>query len=151
MPPVHAPIPLPDAQATTALGQALARHLRAGDTLLLVGDLGAGKSHLARAVIQALLPVPEDVPSPTFTLVQTYAGPGFDIWHADLYRLAGGADLGELGLDAALGQALCLIEWPDRMVAPPGALTIALLPDGAGRVARMSSDDPAWQARLADV
>lgn len=151
MPPVHPPIPLPDPDATAALGRALAARLGPGDALLLQGGLGAGKTHLARALIQTLLEHPEDVPSPSFTLVQTYAGPGFDICHADLYRLSGGADLAELGLftDA---RALWLIEWPDRLAEPPpGALTLRLTPVGEGRQAEFLAPDPDWQRRLADV
>lgn len=149
MPQVHPPLPLPDPDSTAALGRALAERLGPGDTLLLDGGLGAGKTHLARALIQALLPVPEDVPSPSFTLVQTYAADGFEVWHADLYRLAGGADLTELGLDAALGRALCLIEWPDRIGARlPDALHLALRTDGDGRLAAFTSDQPGWAARL---
>jgi tRNA threonylcarbamoyladenosine biosynthesis protein TsaE len=70
-------------QRATALGQ----NLGAGDVLLLDGDVGAGKTHFARSLIQSLLSRPEDVPSPTFTLVQTYASDRGEIWHADLYRL----------------------------------------------------------------
>lgn len=148
MPQVHPPIPLPDPEATAALGRALAPRLRAGDAVLLEGGLGAGKTHLARALIQALLPVPEDVPSPSFTLVQTYGTPEFEIWHADLYRLSGGADLAELGLEAA-DAALCLIEWPDRLAAPPpGALRLRLLSEGEGRRAEFEAGDPAWAGRL---
>lgn len=148
---VHPPIPLPDPEATAALGRALAPRLRAGDALLLEGGLGAGKTHLARALIQALLPAPEDVPSPSFTLVQTYGTPEFEIWHADLYRLSGGADLAELGLEAA-DDALCVIEWPDRLAhPPPGALRLRLAADGEGRQAAFDSDDPAWVGRLAGL
>lgn len=146
---VHSPLRLPDPDSTAALGRALAARLRPGDTLLLDGGLGAGKTHLARALIQALLPVPEDVPSPSFTLVQTYEADGFEIWHADLYRLAGGADLTELGLDAALGHALCLIEWPDRIADPlPDALHLALRAEGDERMATFTSGAAAWAARL---
>lgn len=146
---VHPPLPLPDDLATAALGRALAARVGPGDTLLLQGGLGAGKTHLARALIQALLPVPEDVPSPSFTLVQTYDGPGFEIWHADLYRLSGQGDTDELGLDQALGRALCLIEWPDRLAdPPPGALWLTLTLAGAGRGAAFASADPGWTDRL---
>jgi tRNA threonylcarbamoyladenosine biosynthesis protein TsaE len=146
---VHPPIPLPDADATAALGRALGLRLRAGDTVLLHGGLGAGKTHLARALIQSLLPVPEDVPSPSFTLVQTYDGPGFEIWHADLYRLSGMGDVDELGLDQAMFEALTLIEWPDRLGAPPpGALHLALSDAAEGRLASLTATDPAWTDRL---
>lgn len=153
--PVHPPIDLPGPEATSALGRALARRLRLGDTLLLQGGLGAGKTHLARAVIQALLPEPEEVPSPSFTLVQTYdagAAGELPIWHVDLYRLSGGADLAELGLDAAIGVALCLIEWPDRLAAPPpGALRLSLSEAGPGRRVELCATDPGWRARLAGL
>jgi len=152
MQPVHPPVPLPDPDATAALGRALAGRLGAGDAVLLQGGLGAGKTHLARALIQSLLLVPEDVPSPSFTLVQTYAGPGFEIWHADLYRLSGAGDLDELGLDQAMTQALVLIEWPDRLASPPpGALHLALTDAGEGRLACLSSDQPGWTDRLAGL
>ena len=79
---------LPDDAATTRLGGMLASLLRTGDTVLLHGPIGAGKTHLARAIIQSRLGRPDDVPSPSFTLVQTYTADGVDIWHADLYRLS---------------------------------------------------------------
>lgn len=146
---VHPQLYLATPEATAALGRALAARLRPGDTLLLGGGLGAGKTHLARALIQALLAAPEDVPSPSFTLVQTYDAPGYEIWHADLYRLSGGAEITELGLDEAMTRALCLIEWPDRLTAPPpGALRLTLTPAGEGRQAEFASDAPGWAARL---
>jgi tRNA threonylcarbamoyladenosine biosynthesis protein TsaE len=149
MPRVHAPIPLPDPDATAALGRALAARLGPGDTVLLQGGLGAGKTHLARALIQALLPVPEDVPSPSFTLVQTYDGPGYEIWHADLYRLTHSDETAELGLEQAMPRALCLIEWPDRLPGPPpAALTLSLDDLGDGRQAGFTATDAGWEARL---
>ena len=123
---------LPDAGATAALAERLAPHLGAGDTLLLQGELGAGKTHFARALIRARQRTagiaPEEVPSPSFTLVQTYDAGGLEIWHADLYRLHAPDELIELGLDAAFDQALCLIEWPDRLgrPTPPEALHLTL-------------------------
>ena len=106
-------------EGTARFAAVLAAHLRAGDTLLLEGPVGAGKTAFSRALIQHLLredglPV-EDVPSPTFTLVQTYAAQRFDIWHADLYRLTQPEEVLELGLAEAFDTALCLIEWPDRL------------------------------------
>ena len=100
---------------TIALATALAPSLQAGDCLLLSGEIGAGKSAFARALIRARLSRMEDVPSPTFTLVQTYDAPDGDIWHLDLYRLTSPDEAMELGLDDALGTAICLIEWPDRL------------------------------------
>jgi tRNA threonylcarbamoyladenosine biosynthesis protein TsaE len=111
---------LSDADATTALAHALAPLLRPGDTLLLQGQLGAGKSHFARAMIRALIgPGGEsaEVPSPSFTLVQTYDTRKGEVWHADLYRLSDPQEVIELGLDLAMEEAICLIEWPDR-IAP---------------------------------
>ena len=111
---------LPDADATEALAQAIAPWLGPGDTVLLQGQLGAGKSHFARALIRARLGEGGDsaeIPSPTYTLVQTYDVPGAEIWHADLYRLGDAQEVVELGLEAAMDHAICLIEWPDR-IAP---------------------------------
>lgn len=136
-------ISLPDAAATDRLGVWLAAHLKAGDCLLLSGPIGAGKSHLARALIQARLGRFEDVPSPTFTLVQTYQA-DVEIWHADLYRLSHPDEVLELGLDEAFSDAICLIEWPDRLgrLAPKDAVTIRLEAEGEGRVARISCAAP---------
>ena len=156
MQPVHASIFLPSPQATTALARALAPALRAGDVLLLDGPIGTGKTHFARALIQALLPRPEDVPSPTFTLVQTYNAPDFEIWHADLYRLSHPEEAIELGLDEAFEHALCLVEWPERLgdTCPPDALWLRFSHPMSGenaehRALSILSNDPAWLERLA--
>lgn len=130
---------LPDAAATDRLGTWLADRLRAGDCLLLSGPIGAGKSHLARALIRARLGRFEDVPSPTFTLVQTYQA-DVEIWHADLYRLSHPDEVLELGLDEAFSTAICLIEWPDRLgkLAPKNAVLVTLSTLGEGRQAQLS-------------
>lgn len=150
--PMHAmaDLPLPDIPATDRLAAALAPRLAPGDTLLLSGELGAGKSHLARAVIQsrqrAAGAPPEDVPSPTYTLVQPYLAGGLEMLHADLYRLSDPSELAELGLSEALGQTLCLIEWPDRLgdLAPADALRLDLSHAGTGRRARLYGADDRW-------
>lgn len=131
---------LPDAEATEALGQRLATLCRPGDVILLEGPIGAGKSCLARAFIRARLGREEEVPSPTFTLVQVYEADGVEIWHADLYRLTHPDEVWELGLDDAFLSAICLVEWPDRLGAhqPPGALRIRLEAAGEGRRAILS-------------
>ncbi|NJM82934.1 MAG: tRNA (adenosine(37)-N6)-threonylcarbamoyltransferase complex ATPase subunit type 1 TsaE [Tabrizicola sp.] len=127
-------------EATSRLGECLATLLRPGDSVLLDGRIGAGKTHLARAIIQARLPQREEVPSPTFTLVQTYDTPGGEIWHADLYRLSHPDEVWELGLDDAFRTAICLVEWPDRLGRhhPPEALHLSLREEGEGRRVRLS-------------
>ncbi|WP_293450437.1 tRNA (adenosine(37)-N6)-threonylcarbamoyltransferase complex ATPase subunit type 1 TsaE [Planktotalea sp.] len=112
--------------ATTEIASRIGACLIAGDTLLLHGDIGAGKSYFARALIQSLQDRPEDVPSPTFTLVQTYETQLGEVWHADLYRLSDPGEAEELGLTDAFSSAICLIEWPDRLasLAPKGALSL---------------------------
>ncbi len=142
-------------KATTQLASRLAPLLRPGDTLLLEGPIGAGKSHFSRALIQARLAaadIYEDVPSPTFTLVQTYDDGLCEIWHSDLYRLTNISDIDELGLWDAFETAICLIEWPDRLgdFAPKNALTLTLLPADleTQRIARFSATDPKWHRYL---
>ena len=119
---------LPDLAATQALAARLARRLAPGDAVLLEGPLGAGKSAFARALIRAAAADPAlEVPSPTFTLVQSYVTRRGTIHHFDLWRLAGPGDLAELGWDQALAD-IVVVEWPDRLGAlrPPRAITIAL-------------------------
>lgn len=130
---------LPDEQATLRLGEDLALALRRGDVLALHGDLGTGKTTLARSLIRALAGDPElEVPSPTFTLVQVYEG-RLPIQHFDLYRLSSQDELDELGFDDALEQGAALVEWPeqagDRL--PRDAIRLELTESGAGRLARI--------------
>ncbi|MFN3935941.1 MAG: tRNA (adenosine(37)-N6)-threonylcarbamoyltransferase complex ATPase subunit type 1 TsaE [Gemmobacter sp.] len=136
-------IDLPDAAATDRLGAWLAARVGAGDTLLLEGPVGAGKSQLARALIRTCLErvgAEDEVPSPSYTLVQSYDAGGLEIWHADLYRLADPSELVELGLEAAFGRALCIVEWPDRLgdLTPLRTLRIVLGFAGDGRRAVLS-------------
>lgn len=148
-------IPLASPDATCALARGLAPRLRPGDTLLLSGGVGAGKTHFARCLIQSLLLTPEDVPSPTYTLVQTYFGQSGEIWHADLYRVNDTMELVELGLADAFSNALCLVEWPDRLgdLTPTDALWLQLEPQmepGAEdhRLLRIDWRDDRWGQRL---
>lgn len=148
--PAFRTLDLADADATARFGTALAAYLRAGDVLLLEGPIGAGKTHFSRALIRARLGYDEDIPSPTFTLVQTYdAAP--DIWHADLYRLTHPDEAIELGLQDAFDTAICLVEWPERLggLAPDTALTLRFTPtaDGQSRSVTLSGST-AWQTRL---
>ncbi|MCB9959462.1 MAG: tRNA (adenosine(37)-N6)-threonylcarbamoyltransferase complex ATPase subunit type 1 TsaE [Rhodospirillaceae bacterium] len=106
---------LADEAATCALGARLVPALRPGDVLLLAGGLGTGKTTLARAGIQAALGGPAEVPSPTFTLVQTYDLPAGTLWHFDLYRLGDPAEVLELGFEDAVADGIVLVEWPDRL------------------------------------
>ncbi len=114
---------------TQRLAADVAAQARRGDVILLSGEIGAGKSVFARAFIRARLDAPgEDVPSPTFTIVQTYADPRGDIWHMDLYRLTNSDEVYELGIEEAFETGICLIEWPDRLGAdsPADALQIEM-------------------------
>jgi tRNA threonylcarbamoyladenosine biosynthesis protein TsaE len=119
---------LPDEAATERLGASLAAVLAPRDLVALSGDLGAGKTCLARAVIAGLMGGPEEVPSPTFTLVQTYETPKGPLWHFDLYRLAAPDEVWELGFEEALAEGMSLIEWPERLgrLLPPARLDLRL-------------------------
>lgn len=100
---------------TAQIAQDIAGLLRPGHVILLKGELGAGKSTFARALIQALCGADTEVPSPTFTLVQTYEAPQFVLWHFDLYRLNHSEEIYELGIEEAYASGVCLIEWPERL------------------------------------
>ena len=140
---------LTDLTATEALAARLAGLARPGDALLLEGPLGAGKSALARAFLRSATGNPAlEVPSPTFTLVQSYDLPdGGAAHHFDLYRLSGPAGLVELGWDEAR-EGIVLVEWPDRLgpFTPEGALRVTLTPgaDEDSRAARLEG----WEGRL---
>ena len=108
-------IELAGLSATHELAATLARVAKAGDVLALYGDLGSGKTEFARAFIRTLTDPQEDVPSPTFTLVQTYEGETADIWHFDLYRLERAEEAFELGIEDAFHEAISLIEWPENL------------------------------------
>ncbi|WEK41294.1 MAG: tRNA (adenosine(37)-N6)-threonylcarbamoyltransferase complex ATPase subunit type 1 TsaE [Candidatus Brevundimonas colombiensis] len=136
-------IALPDAEATTRLGQIIAPLLAPGDSVLLYGPLGMGKSTLARGLIRALTTPDEDVPSPTFTLVQFYDSDP-PVAHFDLYRLTRSEEAFEIGLDEALDEGCAVIEWPERLGDDPGPflgpdrLVVVLSEQGDGRLATVS-------------
>ena len=143
----------PDADATAQCAETLGAQLVPGDVILLGGPVGAGKTHFARALIQSLLDVPEDVPSPTFTLVQPYATRLGPLWHADLYRISTDTEVDELGLVEAFDDAICLIEWPDRLgpLLPQQALSIEIDASRETRTAHLTWTDDRWPARLAQM
>ena len=138
----------PEDTATAA--KCFAEVLYPGSTVLLQGSVGAGKTHFARSFIQTCLSETghlEDVPSPTFTLVQTYQALTMEIWHADLYRLSDPDELIELGLETAFETAICLIEWPERFrdFLPKAAITVTLQVTGEyTRLLRLEWDHSKW-------
>jgi len=122
-------VALPDEHATRRLAIDIANALEAGDVVTLSGDLGAGKTTLARTLIRYLAADPDiEVPSPTFTLMQRYDLPQFPVVHVDLYRVSGPAELAELGLEDLPEQTVMLLEWPDRAdgLLPPDRLDVSL-------------------------
>jgi tRNA threonylcarbamoyladenosine biosynthesis protein TsaE len=148
---VIAVINLPDEAATAALAARLAAGATSGDIIAVSGDLGAGKTAFARAFIRAWLGVDEEVPSPTFTLVQVYDSPRGAIWHFDLYRLKAPDEAWELGIEEAFASGISLIEWPDRLggLLPVERLEIMLefgdRPNTRRAIINGSAD---WCARL---
>jgi len=143
---------LPDLAATEALGARIATGLQVGDAVALKGDLGAGKTTLARAVLRALA-VTEQVPSPTFTLVQSYDTPGLPVRHYDLYRIQIPREIDELGLDEALEDGAALIEWPenagDRL--PDDMLLVFLTADGEQSRRAEISGPARWASLFSDI
>jgi tRNA threonylcarbamoyladenosine biosynthesis protein TsaE len=141
-------IDLTDETQTRRLGAAAAKALKRGEAVCLTGPLGAGKSVLARALVRALTTPDEEVPSPTFTLVQFYAGAGLSIAHFDLYRLSSPDEAYEIGLDEALDDGAAVIEWPERLDGrlPPDRLDIEIRLEGATRRARLTPHG-AWEGR----
>ena len=148
-------IELPNEAATCALAAAVADKARRGDVIGLSGPLGSGKTTFARAFIRARCGAGDDVPSPTFTLVEIYEpSDGPPVWHFDLYRLEKAEDAYELGLEEALAEGISLIEWPERLGAllPRDRLGIELTA-GVRETARRARLDisPSWASRLAGL
>lgn len=152
-------VTLADEAATAALARTLSRQAKAGDVIALSGDLGAGKTSFARAFINALPReegsgepgAPEEVPSPTFTLVQLYERAAAQVWHFDLYRLEQADEAYELGIEEAFSEGISLIEWPERLggLLPADRLDLQL---GFGsapetRTATLTAAG-SWQPRL---
>lgn len=142
-----------DSEADTgALAEKLASISVQGDVWALNGTLGVGKSVFARAFIQKLTGARE-VPSPTFTLLQTYSAEAFDIYHYDLYRLEKPAEIFELGVEEAFYSGVSLVEWPERMGAfsPRNMWNVNIEMNGSGRKITISTEDVNKQKRLANV
>ncbi len=143
---------LQNAEDTDHLGRVLARFAQAGDCFLLRGQIGAGKSALARAFIRARLGPDTEVPSPTFTLVQTYDDSDVEIWHADLYRLSDTQEAVELGLTDAFDEHICLIEWPEILdeITPSTAMNIELTVHDEHHLASITFGS-LWRDRVAEL
>lgn len=153
-------VTLADEAATQALARRLAQVAQAGDVIALHGDLGAGKTSLARAFVRALAGEEEEVPSPTFTLAQIYDWPGGSpdggtVWHFDLYRLEKPEDALELGIEEAFADGVSLIEWPDRLGPwlPRDRLDLRLTagPAEGSRQAELTAMGHRWSKRLQEL
>ncbi|MEE3626300.1 tRNA (adenosine(37)-N6)-threonylcarbamoyltransferase complex ATPase subunit type 1 TsaE [Nitrospirillum sp. BR 11752] len=141
---------LPDEAATAELAARVGRLLRPGDVVALSGDLGAGKSAFARHLIRSLGDAEEEVPSPTFTLVQTYDLPGFTLWHFDLYRLTEPDEVLELGWEEVIHDGVALVEWPARLgpLLPADRLELDLAITGPDSRCATLTGHGAWASRL---
>ncbi|WP_229731476.1 tRNA (adenosine(37)-N6)-threonylcarbamoyltransferase complex ATPase subunit type 1 TsaE [Aquisalinus flavus] len=157
--PVAGPFEVTGEGAMAALGAGLAPRLSPGDVVRLEGTLGAGKTVFARGLIRALTCAEEDVPSPTFALVQVYETARGTLWHMDLYRLEDEDEIVDLGFEEAQGDAICLIEWPQRAQGymPDNALTVGVAVDAGDPSKRevtfsaAAGHDDAWRERLAGL
>jgi tRNA threonylcarbamoyl adenosine modification protein YjeE len=142
---------LADQAATSALGARIASALSRGDCVALKGDLGSGKTTLARAILRAL-GVEEAVPSPTFTLLQTYETDRLSIGHYDFYRIENEREIEELGLDEALVDGAALVEWPERAPAhiPQNTLQVSLVITGTTTRRVALSGPTRWASKFED-
>ncbi len=147
------PIRFASPQALEAFGARMGPALRTGEAICLFGPLGAGKSTLARGLVRALTQPDQDVPSPTFTLMQTYQGPAFAVAHFDLYRLKRPEEAFEIGLDDALDVGAVIVEWSERLegALPPDRLDVRLeIADAGGRLATLRGHG-VWTGREHDL
>ncbi len=145
---------LPELAATETFARRIAPLLRTGDIVALDGDLGTGKTAFSRALIRALHGSEIEVPSPTYTLVQIYEFPAFDLWHFDLYRLEAPRDALELDIEDAFASSVSLIEWPERLgpYLPAKRLNIRFAFAGAPTARRVSVEGgPDWTSRLEPI
>ena len=145
--------PLPDEDATLALGAAIAPHVVPGLVVALSGELGAGKTTLVRGLLRALGHAGR-VKSPTYTLVEVYEVSRLDFYHFDFYRFQDPREWIEAGFrDIFNGRNVCLIEWPERAAGllPPADLAISLAIAGAGRVATLAAQTTAGETLLASL
>jgi tRNA threonylcarbamoyladenosine biosynthesis protein TsaE len=141
-------IALEGPDSTEAFGARLAAALRPGDVVALYGDLGAGKTTLARGILRGL-GFDGEVASPTFPIIQPYEELALPVWHVDLYRIEDPSELEELALEDALLEGALLVEWPERLGAAlwPHALRLTLRGDGEGARALTVEVPPAWGSR----
>jgi tRNA threonylcarbamoyl adenosine modification protein YjeE len=146
------PIPLPDLTATEHLAARFRFHLRTGDVLALHGDLGSGKTTFARALLRSF-GITDEVPSPTFTLVQCYHAHPIEFAHFDLYRLKSENELDELGWDDALASNVVIVEWPEHAAhrLPEHRLSLRFNIDPTGKRACIPEPHGIWVRRLPGV
>ena len=139
---------------TAELGARLGQYMRKRDIVALDGPLGSGKSVFARGLIQGICGLEVVVPSPTFTIIQIYDAPNFQIWHCDFYRLVDSEQIFELGLDEAFSNAVTVIEWPDRVgnFLADRRLLVKFLEEGGdeGHTVRLGGDS-SWANRLKGI
>ncbi|MBP3545559.1 MAG: tRNA (adenosine(37)-N6)-threonylcarbamoyltransferase complex ATPase subunit type 1 TsaE [Alphaproteobacteria bacterium] len=137
---------------TIKLGQKLSSIAQKGDVFALFGTLGMGKSVLSRAFVKNLTSA-DEVPSPTFTLVQIYEAEYFDIYHFDLYRLKSPEEIFEIGMEEALYDGVCLIEWPEKMQGylPKNIFKLEIIPYGQGRKIKIETPDVDKNLRLQKI